>query len=395
MKYLLNILFVLSFTFCHAADISKAAKSNNAIASGLYRELSAQEGNLFFSPFSLSSALSMPYIGAREVTEEQMAEVLHFDADPEENARNFGALTQHLISGCCTSAIEVSNSLWIQEDYYILPQFLAIATKELQAGVQSVNYLTDTEKAIARINSFVESATHGHIKKLLEEGTVTSDTRAVIINTIYLKSAWQNPFDPEQTTSQPFYAANGEAKEVPMMHGTNSYLIKKTKNATLLELPYYTGRCGLVNLACYILLPDEGVPSSDVEANLEDFASLNEGMSSNRVAVTLPKFSLETTMDIKENLEKMGLSLPFSSEADFSGITGSHDLFISKVVQKAKVSFTEEGTEAAAATGIIMNVKCILDERDPVSFIADRPFVFVIADKTSQSLLFVGRLSEV
>ena len=184
-----------------------------------------------------------------------MSEILHFDSDPEENGRSFGALTNHLISGSCTSSIEISNSLWIQEDYFILPQFLNIATRDLQAGVQRVNYLTDVEKVLDRINSFVESATHGHIKELLQEGTVTSDTRAVIVNTIYLNSSWKHPFDPDQTCLQDFYLDNGSSKEVSMMHGTNDYLIKRMSNATLLELPYYTERCGLVNLACYIILP--------------------------------------------------------------------------------------------------------------------------------------------
>lgn len=387
MRYLILVLF---FSYSHAADISKAVKSNNTLASNFYAQASKEEGNIFFSPISLSTALGVPYIGAEMETKKQMSDILHFDPDPEENSRSFGSLIQHLIVGPCTSEIEISNSLWIQENYPILPDFLGIAAGPMQAGVQSVDYTTETAKTLRRINSFVESSTNGQIKDLLQEGTLNTDTRAVIINTIYFSGAWQHFF--EKTASEPFYLESGEVREVPMMHCTNNFLFKKFSDYSVLELPYQRERCGVVNLACYIILPDEGVALSEVEKIVQRKDPLSWGLGLESVAVSMPKFSLETTIDVKENLGMMGLTLPFSSQADFSGITGNKELFISGIIQKAKLNFDEKGSEASAATAVVMGIKCIPHFNDPVSFTANRPFFFMICDKTTHAILFMGRL---
>jgi leukocyte elastase inhibitor len=397
MLYKIFSLFLfVSFALCEGADIGKAAKSNNALASDLYQQQADEKGNLFFSPFSLSSALSIPYAGAKEGTAEQMAQVLHFDQEPGENGRSFGALTQHLLSGSCTPALEISNSLWIQEGYPVLPDYLELVGKKMFAGVQSVDYQREKEQARTTINSYVESATHGMIQDLVPSGSLSSDTRMVIVNTIYLKADWKIPFDPEQTYPQPFYLEDGSTKEMPMMHGSDHYLVKKGEGYTLLELPYAMERCGMVNLACYIALPDENTPLSGIEKRvpLNDFPALVQGMRSTQATLTLPKFSLETTVSMKEKLEALGMDLPFSCMADFSGINGVPELFISGILQKAKLKFEEKGTEASAATAVMMGIKCIPEYNDPVTFTADRPFMFVIAEKRTQTVLFAGRLAE-
>lgn len=383
------LFFLLPFTLCGAANIHQASESNNKIAADLYQEISKEEGNVFFSPISLSTAMSLPYIGARNGTLEQMSEVLHFDSAPEENAASYGALMQHLMQGNCTSLIEMTNSLWVQEEFPVLNEFVDCATHQLFAGVQTVDFVNETAKALSRINGYVESATRGQIKNLLNDEAVTTDTRTVLINTIYLKAQWKNPFDEHQTYEEPFYLEEGSSKNTSMMHRTGKYLFRKSDGYSVLELPYTTERCAMVNLACYIVLPDREVALSDIKISLDELFTLSE---SRTVAVSVPKFSLETTIPLKKNLESLGLTLPFSYSADFSGISGSGDLFISEVIQKAKLKFEETGTEASAATAVVMDIKSL--PVNPIEFRANRPFFFVIADKTTRSVLFSGRLED-
>lgn len=376
MKKLLFVLLI-AFAYCECSPVSRAAKSNNALALDLYRQLAEEEGNLFFSPISLSSALCIPYMGAKEETLKQMSEVLHFDSDSDKAGRSFGVLTQHL----CKPTLDLCNSLFIQEGYAVKSAFLNQVAHHFIAGIQYVDYQKETEQARELINTYVEEGTHGHIKDLLPDGAVSSDTRAVIINTIYMNAPWKQEFASENTYPQLFHS--DETKDVPMMHGRGHYLMAKRDNYTVLELPY-SG-----DLACCILLPHEGVLLAEVEK--ENFLTSLE-MVSTFAEVALPKFSMETTIPIKECLEKMGMNLPFSCMADFSGI--SRDLYISDVIQKAKLIVEEKGTEAAAATGIIMNTKCVLDEEKPVYFTADRPFLFFIVDKPTGAVLFAGRLAQ-
>lgn len=353
---------IFTLLLCFSCAVAQAD-----LAKDIYDQ---EEGNVFFSPFSLNSALSIVYAGARGETAEEMAKVLYFDKDTGEKTR---VLTQHLLSG---SSIQISNSLWIQEGYPILPSFL----KQVK-DVFTVDYRYDDARK--QINTYVENATNGMIQDLMQE--VATDTKAVVVNTIYFKSAWKNPFNPDETYPQPFYLEDGSSKDVSMMHSSDFYFVKKGDGYTLLELPYAQERCGLLNLVCYIVLPDEGSNVGDIDFN---------GMSKKLVHLTLPKFSMETTLPVKEKLENLGLQLPFSCMADFSGINGSDDLYISNIIQKAKINFEENGTEASAATAVTMNVKSVPDRSDPVTFTADRPFQFLIVDKRSQTILFMGRLAK-
>jgi len=375
-----------------AAPIDKATKAiagdNNAFAIDLYGELSKAEGNLFFSPFSISTALGMTYAGAKGQTADQMAKTLHFDLPSDRLHAAMGGLVRQLNeAGKQKSAkLIVANALWGHQDFQFLKEFLAVNNAHYGAGLRRVDF-TSPETARATINGWVADQTNKLIPELIPPGILNPLTRLVLTNAIYFKGTWLTQFDPKRTRELPFTLATGEKVQAPMMRQTARFGYAEAKDWQALELPY-KGR----ELSMVVVLPraHDGLPALE-KIFTARFVTEELRPRGQKVVVMLPKFKLESSFGLKPTLTALGMRDAFTMRADFSGMTGRSDLFISAVVHKAVVDVNEEGTEAAAATGVVMELKSVMP-RPPKVFRADHPFLFLIRHRPSGSILFLGRV---
>lgn len=370
------------------ADAAAVIKGDNEFAFDLYAKLRDKEGNLFFSPDSISTALAMTYAGARGETAEQMARTLHFTLDQDRLHNAFQALLAERNSAWKKRSYElrVANALWGQKGFTFLPSFLSLTRDHYGAGLQELDFRTSAEDARRFINAWVEKETKDKIKDLLEPGDVNPLTRLVLTNAIYFKGSWDQQFQKEQTFEQAFQLSAGKSKKVPMMHNTSHFKYLDGGTFQALELPYKGG-----DLSMVVLLPKTvaGLPDLEKSLTAAKLAELVARMKMEEVALVLPKFKATCEFRMGGTLAAMGMPLAFGTGADFSGMDGERDLFIGDVIHKAFVDVNEEGTEAAAATGVIMRLAAA-----PVMnhFQADHPFLFLIRDSRSGGLLFIGRM---
>jgi len=361
------------------AEAFDPAESVNELAFDLYHKLAGQQGgNLFFSPYSISAALAMAYGGARGETGEQMNDVLHF-AGPDTTHPSFSYLRETLnkIEGKGYVQLSVANSLWPQKDYPFLPAYLTLTGKYYGCEITPVDYRADAEGARRRINTWVEEQTNDKIKDLIAEGFLNAQTRLVLANAIYFKGDWASQFKPEATRPAPFMLMDGTRANVPMMSQTADFKLANTETVQALELPYEGG-----DLSMVVLLPNPGEKPALESLEDLDFREME-------VMVQLPKFKIETEFYLGKTLASLGMPLAFSGQADFSGMDGSHNLLIDEVVHKAFIEVNEEGTEAAAATAVGIRATSM-----PPQFIADHPFLFLIRENSTGTILFIGRVTD-
>ena len=375
-----------------AKDESKSvAEANNAFALDLYAKLKDAEGNLFFSPFSISTALAMTYAGARGNTAKQMAEVLHFDLPQESLHSALGALMSKLQAGKKDSGYQLSiaNALWGQAGYEFLPSFLDLTNKNYGAGLREVDF-RQTEKARKKINKWVEEQTNDKIKDLIKEGALGPQTLLVLTNAIYFLGDWAYQFEEDRTSDAPFALLAGDKVKVPMMRQTEDFKYMEGDDFKALELPYKNNELSMI-----IFLPNkpDGLPGFEKALTAERVATSIAKMGKEEVRVKLPKFKLTSEFLLVDTLKSMGMTDAFAlPPADFSGMTGRKNLFIAKVIHKAFVDVNEKGTEAAAATGVVMELTAIPGE--PKVFKADHPFLFLIRDNRTAGILFMGRVMD-
>jgi serine protease inhibitor len=384
-------------------QISPIAAANNAFAIDLYQKLKDQPGNLFFSPYSISDSLAMTYAGARGQTATEMANVLHFDPAQADVHAAFGQLNKRIneVQHHGRVTLLSANSLWCQKDYPFTRAFLKLVQKDYDAEAQTVDFINHPSAAQNRINSWVARKTDGKIQNLIEKGQLTPATTLILCNAIYFKGKWQTQFDPADTKPAPFDIATNQTVTVPMMsvHGAFAIAFDEEDSVELLEMPYIGN-----DLSMIILLPANEPsfehrwkqtpqpPLSELEkkltaGNLDLWCHRVDGTSPDDATISIPRFTTTQSFDLSEQLKSMGMSSAFNDAADFSGMDGTTNLYISKVLHQAYVKVDEEGTEAAAATAINMMVKGV-----PELFIADRPFIFLIRDNASGQILFLGRM---
>lgn len=364
-------------------------KGNRDFATDLYGQLRDKKGNLFFSPYSISTALAMTYVGARGQTAQEMAKTLHFTLDRSHLPAAFATLAANIKtlgkkSGC---ELFLANALWGQQGYHFLPDFLNLIRKNYDAGLIAVDFVGHTEEARHTINSWVEKQTKEKIKDLLQPGILTPDTRLVLTNAIYFKSNWQSPFNKQATREEAFTIAQDQKIQVPMMHRSADFGYLDGGSFEAVDLPYAGNE-----LSMAIFLPKKGDGLAEFEKTWTagKLAEWLSQLKSSRVDVALPKFQMTVACNLRQELSNMGMAGAFRRNADFSGMTGSRDLFLSEVVHKAQVDVQEEGTEAAAATGVVMERLSLNPSFR--TFRADHPFVFVIRDRRLNSILFMGRV---
>jgi serpin B len=378
-----------------AADKAEAVEGNNAFAAALYGQLRNQGDNLFFSPASISTALAMTYAGARGETASEMASTLHFKLPPARLHPAMGALLADLNATHNGYELHAANALWAQRDYRILDDFLKLNKADYGAGFNQVDFKGATEAARSTINRWVEQKTNDKIKDLLQPGVLNSETKLVLTNAIYFKGDWQTPFEIEATKVEDFHLSSAQSVKAPLMHGTGAYNYLKAESLQALELPYKSGELSLV-----VFLPNEvnGLPALEQSMTAPNLKQWLTGLRPMRkVILTIPKFKLTRQFKLQETLGAMGMPKAFkASVADFSGMTGNRELCISAVIHKAFIDLDEQGTEAAAATAVVMQ-RAMMPAPDPTPppvFRADHPFIFLIRDNRSGSILFMGRVTD-
>jgi len=371
-------------------DAAAIAKDNNAFALDLYAKLSAAKGNLSFSPYSISTALAMTYAGARGQTAAQMANVLHFGPDAPALHKAFGGLITGLNEAGKRGdfSLVVANALWAQQGYKFEQDFLDLVASAYRGGVQEVDFQKATEAARKTINGWVEKQTNDKIQNLIPAGVLDELARLVLTNAMYLKAPWQSPFDEKATREGQFTLLDGSKVRAPLMHQTRRLGYLAGEGFQALELPY---KGGSLSMVVFLPMRVDGLPRFEQALTAEKLAGWLAALVPREVVVTLPKFRVASSFNLADALKSLGMTDAFGEGADFSGMNGRRDLFIQAVLHKAYVDVNESGTEAAAATAVVMRVKGIVGREAPI-FRADRPFLFLIRDRRSGSILFLGRL---
>jgi len=377
----------------HAAEKAAIAESVNTFGLALYGEVRGGKGNLFLSPYSISSALAMTYAGAGGPTADEMAETLALPADWLARSDRIHAAFAHLNADLNAEGkpyeLTVANRLWGQVGYGFLPAFLAVLGEHYGAGLQEVDFARRTEAARETINTWVQKQTRDRIKDLIPPGGVQPLTRLVLTNAIYFNGTWEHQFEKKRTKDADFSVSAANKVTVPMMYQTKHFRHADCGTFQMLEMPYKGNE-----LAMVVLLPKQtgGLPALEGQLSAPMLAERVRSLKYERVRVYLPRFTMTWRALLAAVLKKMGMVLAFNaSKADFTAMNGGKEpLWIDEVIHKAFVDVNEEGTEAAAATAVVM----IGTGRptQPVIFRADHPFLFLIRDTRSGAILFMGRV---
>ena len=377
------------------ADLAELVAGNSAFAFDLYQQLRQDdEGNIFYSPFSISIALAMTYAGARNETERQMAETLHFTLPQGQLHPAFNALDLELASRGETDPVTESegfklnivNRPWGQIGYAFLQEFLDVLAENYGAGMSLLDFGAYEEARII-INEWVAEQTEDRIEDLIPPGAISDDTRLVLTNAIYFKAAWQKEFDEALTTEGSFNLLDGAQVAVEMMSQVETFRYASGDGYQAVELSYQGGELSMI-----ILLPDAGrFDEFDASLDRERVDAVVQALEHRDLDLTMPKFTFEWDTSLRATLSTMGMPIAFG-DADFSGMTGTRALAITDVIHKAFVAVDEEGTEAAAATAVIIGEGAAPEPEEPLIVTIDRPFVFLIRDIPTGTVLFAGRV---
>jgi serpin B len=375
-----------------AAPGEALVAGNNDFAVRLYQQLRGRGGNLFYSPYSISTALAMTYAGARGETERQMARTLGFSLPQQELHPAFRALAEDLAARGKEMEgfrLHLANALWGQQGHPFLPGFVDLLARDYGAGLKLVDFTRDPEGARRTINQWAEKETENKIKDLVPPGLINPLTRLVLANAIYFDAKWLSPFAKDGTRPAPFTLASGQKVDVETMHETLPAGYAEEGGWQVVELPYRDR-----NMAMDVLLPSSGaLREADQSLDAARLASLLGRLKRQSVALSLPQFTYESSFNLNDALSAMGMPDAFDRDrADFSGMDGKRDLLIGFVVHKALVRVDEEGTEAAAATAVGMQLKAA--PAAPRVVEVDRPFLFLVRDTKTGTMLFVGRVMD-
>jgi serpin B len=372
-------------------DATAIAKANNQFAFDLYGELAAEPGNLFLSPFSISTALAMVDAGAAGTTDAELRAAMHFNLAGERLHGAYRALLASLDTGRGYGAytLAVANRLFGQTGASFVPAFLTITRRDYSAELMPVDFLADPEAARTTVNSWVADHTDRLIPELFGAGTIDSMTRLVLANAIAFKGSWENHFDQARSVSSAFKRADSTTVQATMMHKLDSIATASIPGGRLGLLPFH-GK----DLSMVVVLPElpGGLPAIEAQLTGDAIAQwiASAHATPQRFDVSLPRFGITSKFDLPEVLQKLGVISAFDSNvADLSGIDGTRELYVQRVVHKATITVDENGAEAAAATGVGVG-----PASEPLPFVADRPFVFMIYDHVTGSILFLGRIED-
>jgi serpin B len=411
MKLFLTTLFFLAsaagfsgrcqaevFTMDPIEGLPELVRGNNEFALDLYGKLAQGDGNRFISPFSISCALAMTYAGARGETAAQVAKAMHFNLPPGKLHPAFHGLFADLYNRNDSAAgpeggrpveLLTANALWTQSGQRILPEFQKLIESNYEGGLFPVDFRQAPAATREYINHWVEEQTKGKIKDLLKPQNIDAKTVVILTNAIYFKALWASPFAAQLTKPDDFHTSSAEKTRVDLMHLSGRFRYAEDALAQTLELPYQGGKLSMV-----VVLPraTDGLGRLESSLSLAKLDGWLSSLAQRRVEISLPRFKLTAEAELKAALSALGMPAAFiGGQADFSGITGNRDLVISAVVHKAFVEVEEKGTEAAAATGVVMARTSVV--MAPTIFRADHPFLFLIRDNRNGTILFLGRLA--
>lgn len=371
--------------------IQQVVNANNQFAFDLYSELSkTEQGNMFYSPYSLSSALAMTYEGAKGQTADEMKSVFHF---PETSILrpNFAAIYNEINKKDKDYKLNTGNALWVQKDYPFIENYLTNVEKSYGGKAANLDFIKEPEKSRQTINSFIEEQTNDKIKDLIPQGILNQNTRLVLTNAIYFKGTWEWEFDKSDTSEKDFKITSNNVVKTPMMFMDNDkamFNYADIGDLQILELPYKGG-----NISMLILLPTDDFGLIESSLTAEKLKEWKSQIQETKLdAIYMPKFEFDTKYFMKDALSALGMPTAFLESADFSGMATAEQLFISSVIHQAYVKVDEEGTEAAAATAVVVGTTSIGGPRKV--FNADHPFIFIIQDKNTGNILFLGRVTD-
>jgi serpin B len=391
-------------------------EANNQFSLDLYNKYSAakkEDENIFFSPFSISSAIAMVYEGAKGKTAEEIQSVFHFPAEVKVLREGYQNIYNNINNNNNESKTDLSifqvegyklntaNALWIQNNYQLLDDYLTTLQQYYAGNAANVDFKNSTEEARRTINKWVESKTNNRIKNLFPQGSLDNMTRFVLTNTIYFKGQWVSMFAKSSTEEKDFKITSLLKTKAQMMNQTSHYKYAKLRDLQLLQLSYigYSDE----SLSMLVILPkDNDISSIEKNFNMQILSEWVSELEVHKVNVSLPKFKIETTENVGNDLKVMGMPAAFSETANFSGITGTQGLYIDKVLHKTFIENKEEGTEATAATGMNMPTIGVSPPREKTYiFNADHAFIFLIQQQTRENrdrnelgnILFIGRVS--
>jgi serpin B len=379
-----------------SADISQLVGDNTEFAMALYQLLKEQDGNLLYSPHSISEALAMTYGGARNETEKQMAAALRFNLSQAQLHAAFNALDAALASRGQGAkgkddqpfSLKVVNAIWGQKDFSFRGEYLDLLAQNYGAGLRILDFIKSPEESRKTINDWVAKETEQRIKDLIPQGSVNELTRLVLTNAVYFNGGWLTPFDKALTRDGSFFLLNGQKITVPMMYQSETMGYSSGSGYQAVELKYDGSELSMV-----IILPDAATFKT-FEDGLDGTAleTIIAGLKSKSVNLTMPKFEFDSSFGLKSALSSLGMPIAFTDNADFSGLDGKTDLQIQDVVHKAFISVDEAGTEAAAASGVVVGTTSMPVDQATVTL--DHPFIFLIRDIATGAIVFTGRVAD-
>lgn len=376
-------------------NLHTLVEGNTVFGINLYQVLRNQQENIIISPYSITLALAMTQAGAKNETLTQMNDALHFSLPAKELHPTLNALQLALNArednayeeGKKDFELNITNAIWGEKTYTFLPEYLDILAENYGAGLRLADFINEPDASRKTINQWVSEETNNKINDLLADGTITPMTRLVLTNAIYFKASWLSQFDDNRTHAADFVLLDGSTIQVPTMQQTDNYGYLKESNYQIVSLPYEGNK-----LSMLIVLPDEGkFPQVEESLSSMEIQSVLGSLEYNQIDLSLPKFKIESSFGLTDALAVLGLQNAFNPEAaDFSGMDGTRELFISAVKHKAFIEVDEEGTEAAAATAVVVGITSM--PLEPIQVKIDHPFIFFIIDNESGTVLFMGRV---
>jgi serpin B len=404
------------------AGVQEISDANNRFAIDLYKKIATDptKNNIFFSPWSISTAMAMVYEGAKGQTATEIQDVFYYPTDDQVRRSSYASMINNMNLAGGKYKLSVANSIWLQEDYPFLDSYKNTIREYYLGKVKNFDLAGDPQGASKEVNSWVSKNTNGKIKDIVSPGMFNEYSRAVLANAIYFKGKWVDQFDKDDTKPEDFTLKDGSKVTVDMMNLRDkdlSFNYYEGEGVQVLEMPYQGDKLSMIVILPTVEITDnmkqrmeykmqryqEGTEEpfktmtmKELEANLteEKISSWRENMKKNEVMIAMPKYSFETSYTLADHLKEMGMPLAFKwPGADFSGMDGTHELYIQKVLHKAYIDVYEEGTEAAAATVIMMGTMAAMPA-PPIEFRADHPFIFLIQETSTGNIMFMGRVND-
>jgi len=377
-------------------ELKTLADNNNKFAFEIFEKLSqSEESNIFFSPYSISEVLALVYAGAKGETKTEMASVLHFDIDNEEQLhRSFNGLDLHLNYSDEEYTFSIANSLWPQSGYPIMDSYLDTLKVNYGAKIRSLDYKNRAKGSRETINNWIEDKTNGRIKDIIPQGSLNNSTRLVLTNAVYFKGQWRAEFSKSATQNDTFILLDGSTKQIPFMHQPEWYFdYMKSDNYQAINLPYRPFDEDKTSML--IIVPKNGKFENVLNNITSIYQETNDNISSTNINLKMPRFEFTTEVyQLNKYLIALGMSHAFLDIADFSNISNGEKIKIDSVSHKAFIKVDEKGTEAAAATVATAVAESLQIKPEPIDFYIDRPFIFFIKDNLTNQILFMGVIKD-